>query len=384
MKMIRNLDIFGQPMRFNIQGQNNVKTLTGATLTLMVLIICVIAIIIMGQDFFQKSNPSIQYSDYVPENSSDPFSLNTTVIQFPFRIYGYNSKFNLNYSGLIEPLAAVLKYEKGNNSLQLKSYEIVPTLPCTNSLLPRTLWSFSNIYNYTCMDFSKVSKASIGGDPDSDYYYIFILFFKCLSKTPSSDFDYAAGICNYDELSEKLAYYQLSLDFTFLDVLYPEFLMTDDYLNPLKPIYRSWSKQFSITTQLISDLLFQTVDFYDDKNWIKTSKEHSSLLSLKGQESTVGFLNKELIVEQQWSFIGISFKMDRVKKIINRRFIKFQELLAQVGGIVNGIQKIFTLIYAVYYQYVQNSVLIQSCFSFIHSEGPERNQSKHSPSIENL
>jgi hypothetical protein len=381
--MIRKLDIFGQSMKFNIQGQNSVKTFTGATFTLMLLIISVIAIIIMGQDFFQKSNPTIQYSDYVPEKSSEPFSLNTTFNQFPYRIYGYNSKSNLNYSGLIEPLAAVLKYEKGNKSLELKSFEIVPTLPCTTSLLPQILWNFSNIYNYTCMDFSKISNASIGGDQESDYFYFFILFFRCLTKTPTSYFD-AAGICNYDELSEKIAYYQLTQDYTFLDVLYPEFLMTNDYINPLKPIYRSWSRQFSMASQFIVDLLFQTVDLYDDKNWVKTSKEHSSLLSMKGQESTVGFLNRELIVEQHWSFIGISFKMDRVKKVINRRFIKFQELLAQVGGIVNGIQKIFTLIYAVYYQYVQNSVLIQSFFNYTPCEEAEQNQSKYSPSIENL
>ena len=77
-----------------------------------------------------------------------------------------------------------------------------------------------------------------------------------------------AEVCDYDGLNDRLSLLQRCGAYSYLEILYPEYYISQDLIEPLKAEYKSYVYEITLTSQKNEAFRMQTVEFNDDQNWI--------------------------------------------------------------------------------------------------------------------
>lgn len=363
MDFFRECDIFGQSISFNVMGKSKHKSLIGSIFTLILTAGTILCIIAFGQDFFNKTNPSVLSTTIAPEVYGPAYQLNYSNVQFPFRIKDVFYGNSFNFSGLLEPLPFFNQFERVNGTMKRVNQVFVQTTPCTEEMLPieaRKLVKTPS--DYFCFDFKK-DNISLGGSLSEDYYHTLQINMRC-AKQKFTAVNVPPEECDYEGLDGRISALQRSGAFAYIEILYPEYYISEDLNEPLKVEYKPYSHELTLTSQKNEAFWLQTVEFDDDQNWIATSSVSFSKIGLSKIVTAQTIMNKDMIVKDKWSIFIFRFLLEKNYNRYQRRFMKISNLAAQVGGVISSIRTFMNMTYLLFFSYIHKEALMDNVFSY--------------------
>jgi len=163
------------------QNDRNQSTFGGFS-TIVLLLLLILAIISLGNDFFKRLNPTFLIQDIVPSNYSI-YNITNNNFTLAFRVEDV-------YGQLVDPNNTQIYFEINydklstiNNSLTLISSELLPYKICDiDDFEDKEYFNSSGFKNMFCIDYSYFpnKQLSFGGDWGGDFLnYLYIISYTC-------------------------------------------------------------------------------------------------------------------------------------------------------------------------------------------------------------
>ena len=343
------IDIFGVSYTLKTNGKDKYRTKLGGCFTIACFVAMAFFSVVFGMDFYTKTNPEVSRNDF--EHDKPQF--------MPLKSYDYMVRIGAlnNFNSLTYPYRPYGLYEHGMKKADGSIETICSTpaviSPCTatDAIKNPSLKDFT-LSDWYCIDVAKITticknkmkvefyEPIIGGFiGEESYAYIYIAV---TNTVYDQDFKVVEQISN-EEIKKIPSF--------LIDIAYP------------KAYYDSNKSKDALTTKMAVDrfrlqpdsLRFEyrfmkQVKLLDDIGWLLENNQitHSVVLDSIQQMN----FNNDLTKEGFKAFFGAVFLLNRNQLEHKRRFMKFQDVLAQVSAFVKGIMQIllfFAVSYASYY-----------------------------------
>jgi len=357
-QLFQMIDIYGNKFNFKLNGNDNFKTFSGGILTVITIVFVIIFAFFFGQDFYYGKNPIIYTTTKVPEKYDDPIPITPKNFVFAWRIEDYDKRF-LDFKGYIYALSSWAIFTKdADGSLSMKEKIFFNDVKCNPENAQVEEFTKSHILNdWYCYDFSK-GNFTFGGFWDGDYVVILqtALFLCKDGKTYSKDSPDCVNLENYKEFETKNRALQIS-------ILYPQFYFeADDLQQPLKMTYKNYYYYFNLKTSKIDRFFFSIIKLRDDRGWIFEDVKESSILSYNRNQGDQNI--NEIVEGGSSAFYELNLYMEKSSQIINRSYMKIQDLSAKVGGMIKFVMTVLSFLNYYYNNHHFKTYLFKNLFTF--------------------
>lgn len=310
----RSIDTVGYTPKIYFKEKNKFKTTLGGILTLMITILTILATISFGEDIYRRTNPMILFNKnfIVPE-------LNITQQE----IIGYR----LFYTGgvKIEELKRLVDVFLVHSVFDPRLSKSIITrhemIKCGEAdIYKNNYLNFSNLIsnpdNYFCLpnDLKFFLKGKYGA-PINNHMHLRIGI--CKNSTANKN------ACYPDEIiREKMSSFFVS--FIYRD----SYIDAKDFENPVKYYITSNTLKSSSYTFRQDAYLLKDITFKTDKGFILPDQESKEYTQLDNIQSGSTAESKTEI------FTNVIVGLTNLKDFYSRKYIKVQDVSAQVGGII--------------------------------------------------
>lgn len=360
MKWITIMDFLGTKPTLNIRGQNNYKTTLGGALSIIVLIS-----IISGASYFinqllSKSNFTIiQSEEYYPLGY-----MNWTNYEIAVNLANKVGEKIPEADRIYSIKGLWYSYEKNNNSnssqvemeTKLKFFDMEYCDLSRHFTNSSNLWkeekfissSFCLPKDYP-LNISQIF-TSVGNKG------ILISLTRCSNTTTKKN-------CFSPERIEK------DLENVIVLIRMKNFYFDHKLTGDTGvPYIFTHSPTVSSSVVYKSNYFFQNFEYFTDESLLFSSS-NKRLYNVIGESRQTSDLTKDTIVPG--SFVMLNFNMHSMKKNVNKNYYKFQNMLADLGGLIKGIITVagFINIYfsnLLFYKYIIN----QNNYSLINQNFP--------------
>ncbi len=312
--ILKNFDFISPPITLFYHGMNSHSSIFTGIISLIVLIICLIAAIILSLDIFLKRNPSIYYwkksiidveKTYLNEDNFLHFitlldeNTNNIYDERAFTVIGINN-FSMN---MIINSKTTKESKKNKTNILYNNFSYYIYGLCEESLdggyLITDIYKKNTFYNSLCIKayFNNTSNTTIyKNDPQFEYPYLQhgysrgnninygILIRKCVNGSTLNNIT-CHNKNDIDNLKENLYYYSI----TFID----DSLNPDNYSFPFSNSLNNVTYKYDEEVFIINYLFFHNIeletttgflfDFVNEKGTI--SYDYSTYTSISVEES---------------------------------------------------------------------------------------------------
>ncbi|EAR97898.2 zinc knuckle protein (macronuclear) [Tetrahymena thermophila SB210] len=351
---LKYLDIYGVPIRVNFKNEEIHKTSFGALMSFAVFIITGLAVYFYGQELFNRNNPIVITSEqYVKNPQRMDIDKTQQIIVMGFN----NSTGQTVYEpSVIQVSASISKLKKiynettqgYQNSLQSTSLII---RPCNRQDIRvgeiNSYFDSLPLSNYFCFDDNQ--EVYIEGDYSGDVYSkVDVFFSQCKNSTQPG-----SVVCKPQEQIDKVTSNLFFLAY-----------MLDKIVDP---------------TNLDNPFSYQGINL-ETQTSAQQSQQYTAFFENYYIQSDTGLITQQ--VNEKRDFLYVQSRSDNLygkpglliqftlrpyknkQLFMQRRYMKFSDLIAQLGGII----KLLTLIgFAVTYPFARlhlNKEIINSIFDF--------------------
>lgn len=333
-RMIKNIDIYGAQFNFYVQKETTIKTMLGGVFTLLTLGFFLFTFIVFGYDFYYKLNPNVisQEKLYTKE---ELYSMNNqTVTDLPIvmkmskriseEIY-FIVDANIPYTFQEEKLYNYVKHCSEDYVLE----NFYPDNAAKGKEDMEKDWGF---LCYNISDYKFGLHDTAGGQGSEIVNVLSIWTTRCRDR------EYKGFLIpcpsNYDP--------NLEWDDTDLEIWTKKTLYNPDDLS--FPFESSWTRvaRMRLSLTVVTELyiyLLETISM-DDTGFILESLNKSSRFGLGSIELLDFILNSPMKSFDFTLYIGY----DKFYKQYLRKYMKIQDLLAVVGGILKALMTLFQII----------------------------------------
>ena len=338
------IDMFGIVIALNMFKKSKFTTNFGGFLTILVAGFSVGFTVIFGSDFYFKTNPNFFQSEKISLKAVS-VQLTTDTYTFMWRtVDGYLNnrdmsntpyKFNGQYADLRKNAAG---------KLETYFYTTDVFSPCNETLAVNNpdLKSI-NLELFTCFDFEKIRDNArttlkdkdpkyqpyLGGSLDEDDFFTVLTLRASNYKHSESSF-----ASNYE---------MQKADGFNLMVRYPNALIDADSLNsPVQTRYESSLNNVQPTSYSGNDNYLQLVTLFDDQGGFYKNVEEKQ--SVKLFETKTVSHSYDMSIEGKKHYFYNSFMMTKRATVAYRKFMKFQEVLAQVSSFIKATIMNFSIV----------------------------------------
>lgn len=361
------LDLLGESPTLYFNNEEKIKTKFGSIMTFVILIFIIILFWGFGQDFFKRTNPNMSFETVNPLYSPK-LLLNENNFDLAVRFEDFHMNHVKN-----TVLYMILEFYEGIRSndgtwkrINNKKYEMSL---CTNKIENIGKKSFLNEQlpnagekGWLCPN---LNNSNVGGsyDANSDYVgYFMIKTYIC--KPGHKDFNGNECQTTDKEISE------LFKSRIFFSAMIQSTIVTpSDYSNGINRIltYTTYDLDKNLYKDII--LKFSENIIENDYGWIIQSKSVSKIVGLSREK--INILSFDAINEEDLILSSTFFFIKDYSKYI-RTYKKIQEIVADVGGMMEIFLIIFSYIVGVhnnYYYLLKLSPLISLSNSDMKSGG---------------
>ena len=332
MDFIIKIDMFGQPIGFEDNNSTKYKTASGALFTFIVIAACSIIGFLFGQEVYQRKESNTRLSKNYVSNST--ISINDNLVIFgivsgvrglvvpnPLDYFDFHAEFNsFDEKNIITKRNIDLKScDKDKIESQYKNKASFNVLDGSLCFKEEDNIFFRN-------KFTKI---------DSDYIYVSIYPCNPLVRKCASDLD------------------SLLKNFYFFTSTINSYVDINSYEQPIKYYFDNY-------------VVLNSVDFFK-KAYLSIT--NNTIVSDNGWllEEKVEFKYAQLVdfkIETMMYYPGVTpvcafnFDSPNIVDNINRSYMKVQDLLAKVGGLINAsiiLMKLLTFHY-IRFQYLMNLI----------------------------
>jgi hypothetical protein len=305
-------DIIGPEFNFERNGSSRFKTLQGSFLSIIILVSAIILAFQFGQDIYQRKLPSVSTSKELINNSE--IYMQDFPVMFIFTTsYGNN----ISLSSTLDVWAEETIFDE-KSKMEIKIHNLISC----NEVLPRYK-KYQNLvsqlltepYEFYCLNFTESSKIQNElSVPNSSFFSFNIRYCK---KEERSD-------CNHDPvlLKEPLA---ISLSYV------NNFVDATNYTDPVQSYIVREVYVMSFTLTKVLSVYYTYNEFVSDNGWLVEDIKKINYVQFSDSliECLMSEESNNLVYQVYLSSTRIRIKDKRV-------YLKIQELLARIGGIING------------------------------------------------
>jgi len=357
-RLLRKVDMFGRAFGFTINKEEKYKTAFGGTLTLFTLTLISIFTIFFGQDFYNRRNPSVYQSTFIPDKYDHPIALKPENFTLAWQIESFE-RYPVDFTNIIYPITSHYQLRRDENGMQVTNINFLKPTKCSpENTKMEGFTKFNNISEWYCID-SQNGNLTLGGFYDGDYVNAFnLMLFLC--SNPYAPYNPNVKNCTTIEDFEKFAFKHKRLQIT---VQYPEYYFaSDDLENPLRIIFKTYSYFVNLKTFKIDRFFFNKVTLNDDQGWIFENTKTQSIFSLSKLQSDQNF--NEITNRTSHQFYEFNIYIDKSRQTIRRSFMKIQDVSAKVGGLVEIIMRLVCLLDMFFSNHFFHVSIFQQIFTY--------------------
>ena len=329
-EFIKECDIFGQSVRFNIMGENQYKSIIGGITTLVLSIVAILVVVYFSIDMIWKQNPNVisyQNMKILQTNLSNQ----NFFAAFDLRTFSNNTRIDFSDTSEYFRLQFFTSSD-GTNSVQN-----ISKINCSDTFL----YNFSSIdplvindivKNYTCIDLRNVN---IQGDP-----------FHTLSKTTLM---FSLSI-NYYKLMEKYKdnidlYNQLFFPINVNLYYQSHSFDPDNYDNPFQKHLSKTEVTLAIENYMYIYAAFKVSNLTRDDSIFFSSKNNSLEIGFKNfLSNTYNFIPQKGFSQLLLGNIYI----DSYQDIFIRSYLKIQDIAASASAIIKILASMINILLFIY------------------------------------
>lgn len=358
LKKLKSLDYFGQPFQLTFDNQSYFYSWLGFSLTILIIGLAIAITITTGNQLFKKVKPNINTSiinGYMAEN----YTLSSHQIPFSYSLQGgdVNKFMNPSYYNIEVIHYSNVKYTQTNGTpVEINSREQIPYELCGNNR-EKYIERFNKFGNFTeVLDLNKFDSHiclkndnyTIGGNYLSNFFSnVLFQVHKCVNSTKNN-----FGCKTPSEINAVTA----SVNFGIYYI--HSIPKPTNYTHPFQNVLDNyWMK--------VDPNIFQHADLYFSRLNITTD---------------AGFMFEEFQTESRWQFekfreiyqvtpppnrvLRIYFGTSQNRVEITRFYMKVQELIALVGGILKATIVVGFGLTKFFHMYLMDELLINTFFDY--------------------
>ena len=315
MRNIMNFDIISPEVGFYINGSKFFKSFIGTFFSLILFLLTLIGIIILGKDLFNKENPKLVISQEIIKDVS--ISMNDLYLHFTVQDINGNFLKNINDYFSFVVFKSIMK----NQKIEKMGYENITVNNCNydyfkNSPVSNRSSEIDISITFCIQDPSKnLNLVNEHDSPNSENIVLFMEFCDSnINKCPN-DLDFLKNF------------------FIFRLFTLNSIEDNSDYKNPIKYIFTQITSFSSIGTFKMISLDFLRKYYNTDVGWLIKDFKEISYLNLEKRTDQL-YLT---IPTQVNTAFRIHLGAPQLKTITFRSYSKIQNLVADIGGLINGL-----------------------------------------------
>jgi hypothetical protein len=312
----------------------------GGVLSLTALALVITTIVFLAKDFYTKSNPR-SYQEVVDViDEPEPFQVTTEDLPICWRFY-LNDSIRVNETEKLFMNVTFTDWLSNKETRQVSTLRVNET-----SLYNKTdytwsvnWWCLNLDYNYT-FGGGLVSKAI-------DWYTF---------QVSNCPVDKNVPCTSISDVKEYLRTTQVQVEF-----LYPSY----NY-NPKSPQHIQWIRYkapISLGLNQFDTYWMRNVSVFDDQGWAGAEVNETKYLSVATRDVSFTYQPYDGLKDNDpYVFYKSETYIDRINQKYYRSFMKVQDVLSQVGGIINIIMIVFKIASLHYNSYRRNEFIINEIF----------------------
>ena len=330
-KILFLVDQYGYTPNFVIKKDEQYHSLFGSIMTLCLFGISLIAILVFTEELFAKESPSVNLSTTSNQNPSKISFFDN----FEFMIGIQNPNYVVEINETIFSAKGFLFRTKVNETGSYNDRIEINLEPCETALKESKNYEYFKNYElsgYYC--FSKNQPSGITQDDlyinefwgNDGFQMLQVKFYDCRNGTSNIT-------CAPEEtIDEYLRLTDLSL------FIIDNYITTRDYKHPFRrgPVekfyYVSRNFQVSLTEYI------RHFEVISDDGLLFTTENKQETFKLDNM------VDYTIYQRESETFVSFSIQLNNIKEIYYRKYYKFQDLAAQVGGIYKILVIVFYVI----------------------------------------
>lgn len=348
---------------FEVESSRTFKTYFGAFITLIIVVISIIIALMIGNEIYERKTPSVSSSSNYLSNS------NFTLKDYPlfFLVSDTNGKFVEDYTKYLH-----FDYFKVNRTNSVSDYSDTRkdqvALKCTFDHFRPFI---GKIDNDTLNTYAEMPTYCVNWDDEdlikNEYAY-----------ANSSYINFNFGKCDVTDINQKCAddledmikeiYVRVYYMNSYLDSL--------DYNNPIKYYIDVVNQQISSSFLKRNFIRFVNDELESDNGWLLENKKKYNYISLNSIRLEINSLTPNFPLHMYW----LTIVSPQIKNYSLRKYMKVQDLFADIGGIINALVIMSKLIFFNYLKYVYKVHIAEYLFNAmndIHKEAFSQKVSKN-------
>ena len=309
------LDIYGKIPSFTINGDKKYRTIFGAIISIITYSLIIYFFFIETRDIFNHKNPKILSSTYIDNNTSINLTKNNFIMTLSLQNPDYSSYIDESiYNIKAYLLSTILNEEK---TIELTTpLELIKCSEYKFKFL-NDYWINIDLNDMYCLDHNDIELS--GNFKNTKWNVLFFEFSKCINSTKNN---YS---CESKEIiEEKLKGGYIGIFMSDLTIDLNNFSTPTKYYG--KNLFTTISYlQYTDYWIYLKDLIITTDDGYFFEN--KQSKFYFSV-----DEVERGLDNRNSNI-----FLKIGLRKSNRKEIYMRSYIKIQEAIGNICGLIKFI-----------------------------------------------
>ena len=310
------IDIYGSKARFTIKGHKTYQTVFGSIITLISYSVIFVFFIVFSKEIIYHKKPNVITSDLI-DSSPLHFLLSNEFI------WAISLQF-LNYSMYIDERVYTLKayaaisnvHENGTASETQVNLNLVKCSDYSFSVIPEYFHGLA-LENLYCVNLTGIELRGVY--MEDKWTTINFRFIKCINSTNNNNF------CKTpDEISEILNGGYIGIFTTDYQII------PSNYKKPAQIYGKNIFTSFSIKQYMDFWVYFQIKQINTDKGIFFESILTQTFLTFESTSE-----NKDY--RQSDNFLTVYIRESTNRKVLDRTYSKFQDIAANIGGIIKII-----------------------------------------------
>ncbi len=341
MNFLKNIDLFGLQFNFKFEKADKFKTTLGGVLSLVLIFTIASAIALYSLDYIYKNNPKVTVNSYMKDY---PFlEINNTNFFFAFRL------IDINFNNIQDPryFEFEFEHEVWEKDKEKETYFVAKNFSETpekckfgvdilnNDTDKNSLQSQLHLYH--CVKSNYTIGGSYSGDKMS---YPNFMVKRCNAKTEKK---YGITCASETEIINK---YQEGIFVSYF--IQKNFYVPENSDKTIQPTYHHYITALDLdnilkekASRLKVFIYYSTGVREDDIGYFDVKNETETFMEFDERYAEYSFPTSSYV-------FNIRHHMSRKKVFYHRSYIKFQEIISQIGGQATVTYYVIDFLYSFY------------------------------------
>jgi hypothetical protein len=349
------IDVYGQGISLTLNKKKSTTTVIGGILTIITVGLLIAATWSTGKDIFYHLQPIISFEDQL--FTRRPY-VNLDSYNFPMAMavqdYSQNT-FDLPRYFTPEIILSKVYNSNGttinrNLEMEMCTYEHFPNLSLDYLVK-------AGVTNYFCL--KKNQNTTIGGYWDDESITYLILRLKlCINKNQSD-----TSCASLEEIKKFIINHSTALDW---NLYYQDSIINaNNYEKPVQYFLNVLYRNFVLDSYKMYNIFIRQQEVTTDDGFLLQNKYSESSIGFDRSDSDDSQITSDFIL------VDINLYISNHKPIYHRKYIKIQEILANIGGLAKAVMMISSILSYCYSEYKKDEIILNTVFDFIYQNQSE-------------